>query len=216
MATELVQLYFEDSQKVHTYPFARLVNTGGLTVFFENYWIEKLVPEAKSEKIAICSWQLKLKLKTYIGMRRQFSEEVLNSDYDVLALTKNTKYHQTLQAADAWHPGFLATFDKILSKIGVSRPHEVKIPIYQNHHSSRTEIYQDYVKNYLSPAMDCIKNDPEINADAMRDSKYSKPTVSSEYLMQQIKVPYYPLIPFLLERLFSVYIHNHKINVTHL
>lgn len=219
MATKLIQLYYEDSQKVHCYPFADLHFTGGLTIFYENYWIEKFVREAKTEKIAVCSWRLKEKLRTYIGIPRPITQEVLETDYDVMTFTRNTKYHQMLEFARAKHPGFKEAFTKILQKIGVTEPHEVKIPIYQNHHCSRTEIYKDYVKNYLTPAMDCIKNDKEVNALAMSNSMYTTMQtrdVSSEYLMQQIGVPFYPLAPFLLERLFSVYVHNKRLNVTYL
>lgn len=125
--------------------------------------------------------------------------------------------HRMLSAAAMWHPGFIETFDKILAAIGVKRAGDVKVPIYQNHFSSRREIYQDYVKNYLIPAMDAITNDKEINALAMQDSKYSDLThQSADHLKEKLGISYYPLVPFLLERLFSVYVHNNKIRVTHL
>jgi hypothetical protein len=38
--------------------------------------------------------------------------------------------------------------------------------------------------------------------------------VSADYLMEKIGLPYYPLCPFILERLFSVYVQNKKIKVT--
>jgi hypothetical protein len=217
MAAKLIQLYYNDEQQEKIFPFAVPYKTEGLTVFFENYWIKELVLASKDEKIAVCSWKLKEKLRWYIGHRRELTQQVLETDYEVLTFTRNTKYHQMLAAANAWHPGFLKTFDKILAKIGVTRPNEVKIPIYQNHFAARTEIYKDYVQNYLVPAMDCIQNDAEINEMAMRDSKYSDLTnQSAAHLLLKIGICYYPMIPFLLERLFSVYVSNKRIAITYL
>jgi hypothetical protein len=217
MAAKLIQLYYNDEQQEKIFPFAVPYKTEGLTVFFENYWIKELVLASKDEKIAVCSWKLKEKLRWYIGQRRELTQQVLETDYEVLTFTRNTKYHQMLAAANAWHPGFLNTFDKILAKIGVTRPNEVKIPIYQNHFAARTEIYKDYVQNYLVPAMDCIQNDAEINEMAMRDSKYSDLTnQSAAHLLLKIGICYYPMIPFLLERLFSVYVSNKRIAITYL
>lgn len=215
MAASLIQLYYKDEQQKEIYPFALPYRTEGLTIFFENYWIAKLVQETKADKIAVCSWKLKNKLRWYIGQHRPLTHEVLETDYEVMTFTRNTQYHKFFQAADAWHPGFLTVFDKIMAKIGVLRPGEVKIPIYQNAFAAKTEIYQDYVKSYLLPAMDCIKNDPEVNAMAMRDSKYSDLTnQSAAHLQNKLGISYYPLAPFLLERLFATYVQNKKIRCT--
>lgn len=217
MAARLVQIYYAEEQKNKCYPFADLYFNQSLTIFFENAVIKDVVLSAEADKIAVCSWKLKDKMRWYIGRPRELTQELLETDYEVMSFTKNTKHHRMLEAANAWHPGFLTTLDKILAKIGVSRPGEVKIPIYQNHFSCRTDIYKDYVKTYLSPAMDCMENDAEINKLAMRDSKYSDLTnQSADILTKKLGISYYPLAPFILERLFSIYCHNRKINVTHL
>lgn len=213
----LVQIIYHESQRKECYPFADIYFNSGLTVYFENEIIRDVVSTCHDQRIAVVSWKLKEKLRWYIGRPRPLTQELLESDYEVMSFTKNTDYHKMFAAANAWHPGFLDIFDKILAKIGVTRPWEVKIPIYQNHFAAKTDIYQDYVKNYLSPAMDCIENDKEINALAMGDSKYSDLThQSAEHLKSKLGISYYPLAPFLLERLFSVYCHNKRISVTHL
>jgi len=109
------------------------------------------------------------------------------------------------------------TFDKILGAIGVKRPGEIKIPVYQNHFSAKTVIYQDYVKTYLNPAMECILSDREINSLALQDSLYSDLTnKSGQLLKEKLGIAYYPMAPFLLERLFSVYCQNKGIKISHL
>lgn len=218
MSFQFYQIYYAEEQKSEIYPFAIPYYNERLTVFFENEVIASLVPGSGSDKIAICSWKLRKKLRWYLGKPRPLTEDVLETDYDVLSFTKNSNNHQMLNCADMHHPGFKATLKKIVEGIGKKMPLEVKQPIYQNHFSARREVYQDYVAQWLSPAMDLIMNDPDINALAMKDSNYSKvnktDSASTDRLKAMIGLTYYPMVPFLLERLFSIYVDHHKIKVT--
>lgn len=217
------QIYFKEEQKEKMFPFAIPYENINLTIFFENSVISDLVPRETADKIAICSWKLKDKLRWNVGKPRkadEITQDVLESDYEVMPFTQNSKYHEMLAAASLWHPGFRETMTKIVEGIGKKMPSEVKIPIYQNAFSAKREIYQDYVNDYLNPAMELVKNDPEIYKLATVDSHYTKlmreDCASAEYLQEKIGFPYYPLIPFILERLFSVYVHNKNIKVTFL
>lgn len=203
------------------WPFAIPYKNENLTIFFENDPIVKLVTETKADKIAVCSHKLKNKLRWNVAppqIPEHITEEALNRDYDVLPFTRNTDQHKMIGAASNWHPGFREALTQIVQRIGKKMPFEVKIPIYQNAFSAKREIYQDYVNDYLIPAMELIKNDPEVYKMVTVDSNYTvlakKDAASPEYLQKKIGFSYYPLVPFLLERLFSVYIHNKKINVT--
>lgn len=217
------QIYYKDSQLSNLFSFATPYFNNELTIFFENVPISEIVPYETSDKIAICSWKLKEKLCYNVGNPRKpehITEEILNSEYDVLPFTRNTKYHEMIGAASTWHPGFKETMTRIVEGVGKKMPGEVKIPIYQNAFSAKREIYQDYVKDYLNPAMELIKNDPEVYKMATVDSNYTQlmrqDCASPEYLQEKIGLPYYPLVPFLLERLFSVYVQNKGIKVTFL
>lgn len=218
MAAELIQIIYDERQRASCLPIAKVYFNETLTIFFENEVIRELVSTSQANKIAVCSWKLKEKLKWYIGRPRPITQELLESEYDIMSFTKNSKHHQMLYAADKWHPGFKSTFSKILSAIGKNCPSEVKIPIYQNHFSAKTKIYQDYINTYLIPAMEVMKNDAEINKLVMVDSNYAQldrtPAEKLKNLKEKIGIDYYPLAPFLLERLFSVYVHNNKLNVT--
>lgn len=217
MAGKLIQIYYEDHQKAHCFPFSDLYYNDQLTIFFENAVIKELVMAYDYEKIAVCSWKLQQKLRWYIGKHRPLTQEVMDSDYQVLSMTRNSPHHQMLASADRHHKGFKEGMTKLCAHIGLKLPGEVKNPIYQNHFSAKLEIYQDYVKNFLSPAMEFMSSDPEMKAIATSDSNYSnlsKSGAKPEELMDKIGMPYYPLSPFILERLFSVYIHNKKIPVT--
>lgn len=220
MVGKLIQIYYADEQRSKIFDFSEPYFNASLTVFFENNIIADLVPKIEAKSVAICSWKLKEKLRWNVPgptRPRELTQEVLNGDYEVLSFTRNSKHHRMFEAAEVWHPGFMKTFDKIISAIGWWRPSEIKTPIYQNAFSARHDIYLDYVKRYLVPAMDAITYDLDLNRDAMRDSNYSQLTrESSEHLKDKIGINYYPLVPFLLERLFSVYCHNEKINIQQL
>lgn len=220
MAAKLIQIYFRDEQKSSCYPFADLYFNSDLSIYFENDVISRLVPGSEADKIAVCSWKLKDKIRIQVKRCRPLTQEMLESDYEVLSFTNNTQYHDFFAFASAHHKNFRETFEKMLSSAGLRMPSRVKCPIYQNHFSARTDIYKDYVKSYLIPCMDAIKNDPEVNKLAMVDSNYSQlarnSAATSEYLKEKIGVSYYPLVPFLLERLFSVYCTNNKIKVDYL
>jgi hypothetical protein len=217
---DFVQCIYKQEQQAECYPFARIYFNHKLTHFFENTMIAAEVLSSDADKISVCSWKLREKLRWYIGKHRPMSEEVLRTDYDVLSFTRNTQYHQMLAAADKWHPGFRTIMKKILEAIGQKMPSEIKNAIYQNHFSAQAEIYKAYVNNWLVPAMTIMDSDPEISKLCWQDSNYSnlakKDAATPEYLQEKIGVPYYPLFPFLLERLFSIFCHNNKITVTYL
>lgn len=224
MAARLIQIYYDKSvdqdgltQRDYIYPFAYPYYNESLTLFFENDLIRKLVPLAEKEKLAICSWKLREKMRWYIGKPRELTQNVLDSDYEVLSFTKNSQRHQMLASAYQHHKGFKEAIAKLCDHLGLSIKYEIKNPIYQNHFSAKIEIYRDYVLNFLSPAMDYIMSDPEMYKMATIDSNYSalsKNGIKPEYLQDKIGFPYYPLSTFLLERLFSIYCQNKKINVT--
>lgn len=218
MGAELIQIYYADYQKQYLFPCARPYFNDHLTIFFENSVIAKLVMEAKTDKIGVFSWKLREKLRWYIGKPRPVTQEVIETDYDVLSFTRNTKYHKMLEAASVWHPEFRPTLDKICGRVGIKVPNEVKTPIYQNSFMAKTDIYQDYVTTYLKPIMDLVESDQEIYKLAISDSNYTtlakQDSASSEELQRKIGMPYYPIIPFILERLFSIYVENKNINVT--
>lgn len=212
---KLIQICYDLSQKRHCYEWADIYFNQKLTVFFENEIIKELVLLATVDKIAICSWKLKEKMRWNVGKRIEVTQDVINSDYEVLSFTKNTKHHQMLAAAERWHPGFTKILKEILNRIGKKMPSEVKNPIYQNHFSAKTEIYRDYVTTYLVPAMEVMNYHQDVKEMCMIDSNYSNLTRNkAANLKNIIGIDYYPMHPFLLERLFSIYCHNNKINVS--
>src|SRR6187455_2725781 len=120
--TELYQLFYKDEQKEKLLPFSIPYKTEGLTIFFENYWISKLVLttnfKERPDKIGVCSWKLAEKMRARVGLRVPLSLEVLNSDYEVLSLTKNSKKHTMLAHLYHWHPSSKQAMELLWSKLG--------------------------------------------------------------------------------------------------
>jgi hypothetical protein len=132
-------------------PFTVPYYNEDLTIFFENEPIRKLVSECKDEKVGVLSWKLADKMRKH---QIQAMIEKINSDYNVLSLTKNSLRHQMLASANLWHPQFGKTIKLLWSKLGLEMPPEAKYPVYQNAFLAKTSIYKDYVDNFLSPAME--------------------------------------------------------------
>jgi len=214
----IYQIYYHDDQRKELFPFTKPYKNEVLTPFFENSVIKDIVHGTQFEKIGVCSWRLKEKLRRNIPPYRNFDESLLKSDYDVLSLSKNTKKHVMLACAETNHKGFKVLLNKIGDKISQPIPNEVKYPIYYNHFVARTEIYKQYIKEFLLPAMEVMETDTEVKQLCYVDSGYSKLTKEpmSAQAAVQLGVNYFPLHPFLCERFFSCWINNKNFNVQYI
>lgn len=216
--TEFYQLFYKDEQKEKLFPFSIPYKTEGLTIFFESHWISQLVMASNAEKIGVTSWKLRDKMRIRVAPREQLTVEALNSDYDVLSLTKNSRKHTMLAHLYHWHPKSKEALTLLWQKLGFKLCGEVKNPIYQNHFIAKREIYQDYVTNFLNPAMELIKTDEELNKLMMEDSGYGKLNREADLrsVKEKLGLSFYPLTPFILERCPSCYFDMKGIKITYL
>jgi hypothetical protein len=212
--SELYQIFYKEEQKSKLYPFAKPYFNESLSIFFENAPISKLVTSSSAEKIAVCSWKLSQKIRNI----HPVTEKALNSDYQVLSFTRNSKKHVMIAMAAQWHKGFLPAIDLLWTKLGYKRPGEARNPIYQNHFSATIEIYKDYVNSFLNPAMEIINTDEELNALMLQPSGYGKLTKQSEAprVKQFLGMTDYPLCPFVLERCPSLWMQMKGYKITYL
>jgi hypothetical protein len=212
--TELHQIYYKPDQLSKLYPFAKPYFNESLTIFFENEPIRKLVSETTAEKIAVCSWKLSQKVRNI----HPVTEQALLSNFEVLSFTRNSRRHLMIAMAAAWHKGFLPAIDLLWEKLGYKRPGEARNPIYQNHFAGRTTIYREYVNEFLSPAMDLITNDEQLNEMMTQPSGYAKLSRTSDLKSVKAKIGMddYPLCPFVLERCPSLWFQMKGIKVSYL
>jgi hypothetical protein len=214
MSFTLWQIYYRDDQKKEIYPFSIPVYNQGLTIFFENDLIKRLVPTSETEYTAVASWKLSQKSRRI----HPITPEALGSDYQVLSFTRNGRDHKMISMATHWHPEFLPALKLLFEKLGLGVPRETKNPIYQNHHSSKTDIYKRYVSEFLSPAMEFIENDEELREKMLKPSNYGRLSRDADLksIKSKLGLNDYPLAPFVLERCYSLWLDLHRIPVKYL
>lgn len=101
-------------------------------------------------------------------------------------------------------------FKEIMSKIGYDwKPTIFEHVIYSNLFIAKSEIYERFVKEMLSPAMDVMMEMPEL----FKDSGYPKRL--SKELQEKFNCEHYPYHSFICERMISYYIHIHNLNCKH-
>jgi len=217
---ELHQIYYEENQKIHLFPFATPYYNTTLTPFFENTIIVDKVLTTDADKIAVCSWSLKHKMSMRIPPRRELTEEVLQEDFDVMSFSKNAPDHDMLGSLDVWHFGSSLVLRLIFDRLGLKMPKKPKFPIYQNAFCAKTEIYKQYVTDFLIPAMNLMTNDEEIKNLCWKDSGYTRTILNVPVNIERVKnflgTDYVPLHPFLLERCFSLWIDDKGYDVIYL
>jgi hypothetical protein len=214
----LHQIYYHPDQLPKILPFSKPYFNSSLTIFFENKPIQEVVSQATSKNVGVCSWKLVEKMKIRTGLRRPLTQDVIDSDYEVLSFTQNSKRHQMIAMGNTWHKGFIPALDLLWQKLGFKRPGEAKHPIYQNHFAARTDIYQDYVKNFLTPAMELILTDEELNKMMLQPSGYGKLNRKADMtnVRKDLNMDDYPLCPFILERCACLWFQMKGIKISYL
>jgi hypothetical protein len=214
---EFYQIYYRDEQKANLYDFAIPYFNETITDYFENSVIASVVPMAEADLVSVCSWKLKYKrmdramhLKGKIDLKR---EEIESADFDIAVLTPVSSSHKALHMAKNWHgEPWIKAIEALREFIKV--PHELNHPIYENHFIATREIYVDYVNSCLAPCMDFIRNRTEF----FEDSGYAKRKTSEEVKAYQQKSGRkdWPIAPFILERLFSIWINSKNFKLINL
>lgn len=215
------QIYYRDEQLKECYDFATAYRNGPPTDFFENSIIEDLVPKTDADYISVCSWRLRRKrldgwtpvILKFANMGDDLSEEkILKQDFDIAVLTPRSGSHKMLGMSEIWHgQAWRGAFNEL--KKFMLLPEEVKTPIYENHFIARKEIYHAYVNNCLSHCMefmsgrDVFFQDSGYSEKKSRDKQGGGPQAVERY-RQETGRKDWPIAPFILERLFSIWIND--------
>lgn len=204
------QIYFKEDQKAELYDFSIPYFNSNLTDYFENSVIADLVPKAQSKRICVASWRLKQKRGNGIRLNKNLTREALLDDYDVAILTPRSPTHKPLVMASIWHGKAWDNALKELKKF-IKVPQEVKYSIYENHFVASSEVYKDYVKVCLLPAMEFMSTRPVFFAPSGYAKKKSLEEVE-EYKKKTGKNDW-AIAPFVLERLFSIWINSMNLKI---
>lgn len=211
MKLDFVQIIYDDIQAQHCYPFARIHKNETLTSLFENDIIRKLVPCSTGDNIGVCSWRLAQKrgdMFQLINKAALTEQRLTEAEYDVAVLTPRSPNHKPLMNAVQWHfPNWSEPFrvfkNFLRTDLGIRVPEELSNSIYENHFVAKREIYHEYVRNCLTPAIDFVNN----NELYLLDANYAKRKSATERqaYFEITGRRDWPIAPFILERLFSIY-----------
>lgn len=210
MNLDFIQIIYDQVQAEHCYPFARIHKNETLTPYFENSVIKHLVPDCAADRIGICSWRLAQKRGDMFRLldKTLTYQKLIDNEYDIAILTPRSPTHKPLFMASQWHfPNWdepFNVFKKFLrTDLGIKVPNELSWAIYENHFIAKREIYHDYVRNCLTPAIDFIGS----NELFLSDAGYSKRKSATERqnYFESTGRRDWPIAPFILERLFSIY-----------
>lgn len=210
---DFYQIYYKEEHLAHLYDFATPYYNNKVTLNFENDVIAKLVPSLMGDLIGVCSWSLRRKRGDAIlrlGKKTFLKEEILNNDFDVAILTPRSPNHKTLMNSSLWHgkawDNAFTDFKGFLKTIGIKVPNELRHAIYENHFIAKKEIYHEYVSDCLLPSIDYISNNPLYSVDSNYKTKKSRSEVDA-YKAATGRDDW-PIAPFILERLFSIWTDN--------
>jgi len=212
---DFIQILYDDDQRVELYDFARPYFNETLTPYFENSVIADIVPSLLGDYISVCSWRLRRKrgdcqqpLKNDLTLT---TEKILSCDADVMVLTPRSPSHKPLLNAVSWHGkswvDAFADFKPFIGSLGLKVPDELRNTIYENHFIARREIYHDYVLNYLRPAIAHISTKEVYFAPSgYLQKKRNSPDI--KIVQSKLGTQDWPIAPFILERLFSIYLED--------
>lgn len=222
------QIYFKPEQVTQLEPeFIPYFNVT-CTPFFESKVIEQLVLNNEhigSDYFGVVSYKLRQKLgymkenwknnKNIANISvqefsvKQFREELYKHKPDVMSFQRHAP-HDTVLVANGFHPGFRKYWEEIMQKIGYKwEPTFLENVFYCSYYVAKTEIYERFVKEMLSPAIKVMEEMPEL----WNNSHY--PEALPENLQSSFGIKHYPMHPFLCERMMSWYAHLHKLECKH-
>lgn len=225
---DFYQIIFKEEQRSSCYPFAKVYFNETLTDAFENEVISKLVPDSNADYIGVASWRLKQKRNDsstpqVLNHKLELTEEkILSSDFDVAILTPRRSTFKPLDMAANWHgkawkEAFGVFKTGFLDPMGIRLPNleageDLKHAIHENHFIAGQEIYQTYVRTVLRPAIDFTSGRDVFKMDSGYIDKKRNLQEVKEYQTKSGRRDW-PMMPFILERLFSIWINDKNFKV---
>lgn len=154
--------------------------------------------------VGIFSW--KFPNKTTFSEREVYYN--IDNEHDVYTFVHNRfkTGKEYFDYSENFHGNLLSVLEKLCSKLNIIYTDSPQYVMYSNFYVAKYEILKDYVYNYIIPSIELLET--EFKEDAWRNSKYMN--LSKADLLKYTGLDYYPMHSFILERMFSLYLHNHQ------
>lgn len=225
---KVYQIYFDESQFPGLEPEYIPILNSHCTVYFESQVIHDLVMENKhrgEDYFGVVSYKLRSKLgymkNNWKGVKnianmsinnftpKDFSDELYKHRPDAMSFQRHVG-HDPVAVGNMYHANFQKYWDHIMRSIGYNWKNErYENVFYCNYFVAKSEIYEKYVKEMLSPAMKVMDQMPEL----MGNSGY--PSILPDNLKKSFGIDWYPYHAFIAERFFSYFAHLHNLKCLH-
>lgn len=246
MTTTIYQILYDDSQRQHLSTDTRWYDNSNATDHpcLENHVIADLIRSGahlQSDYFGVLSWAFERKRAVRIDKLLP----MVDGSFDVYAFDKMHTHPNLWRKAETWHKGIVEAarevfeslyFGKSIRLIGGKHQMEcawfnswdesipkmfdqIQTPnIYSNAFITRPHIYERYVNNWLIPFMETLVFIQQAKQPCIGYTKIkAKQGVTAEHLQRVTGYPYYTLMPFICERLFSTYLaFNRHLTIKHI
>jgi hypothetical protein len=141
---------------------------------------------------------------------------MVDGSVDVYAFDNMHKQPNVWTKAETWHKGIIGAAREAFFGMGradvATTFDKVRTPnIYSNAFIARSSVYEDYVHTWLVPFMTALESLESAQTECKSyTSLKRKQGVTAEHLQRVTGYPYYTLMPFICERLFSTYLAFNK------
>ena len=226
---KVYQIYFDDESRKTLEPEYVPYCNNPATIFLESKVMCDLIEAGKHRN---CEWfgvvSHKLRKKVHGAKfwgrtianrsRRQFSPKEFESFVRIngadIASYCTHPPHYVYMWAERYHPGICKAVSMLVKKLNykIWYDQKNKYVIYFNYFVARPSIYEDFVYTLLKPSIHLMQHDPDVRALCNVNSRYRHPMPES--LKEQTGYDYWPMHPFICERLINLYLikNNHKFN----
>lgn len=220
------QIYFEETQKIFnmqkTSDFTPYLNIES-NEFLESGVIHRMFLNGDHED---SSYYGVVSHKFYQKLNKSSSEvfkaiRSYENDADVYSFFPKLPKKNLITEGDKWHDLFSDIYKLLANKleldINVLNEKHLMEPIYSNHWIAKREVFEEYCKDFLLPAIDQMSNNKLLRDLCNQDANYiSRTKISPQKCLKVFNKPYYTYHCFILERLFPVFCYLRNKTVKHI
>jgi hypothetical protein len=160
------------------------------------------------EYLGVFSWKFPIKTGFSKNILYKSLSHYKHKEYDFLNLSKSywKNTSEYLHFSYKNHPKLQELLKKLLVHLGKDVHPDRDNYTYSNFFLMKTDLWKDYIENWVKPAIEFMDNDPEYFEDAIYTTG-----LSSEKLKELTGLDYYTYHTFVLERLILFYVTNKQL-----
>jgi hypothetical protein len=224
LQVEIYQILYDESQRQHLSTDTIWYDNSNATnqPCLENHVIAEIIRSTifnGADYIGVLSWAFERKRAVRIDKLLP----LVDGSVDVYAFDNMHKQPNVWTKSETWHKGIIRAAREAFFEMGradvATTFDKVRTPnIYSNAFIARREVYQHYVHTWLIPFMNALERVQSAQTECKSyTSLKRKQGVTSEHLQRVTGYPYYTLMPFICERLFSTYLaFNPHLTIKHI